>query len=93
VNDKEVERVGKKSKRNTQFKQELSYNRISKQTRRSKMARNKWMEDMFKIPSQKELSKREELHCGWGCGEVFFDEDKQDKHQDTCDYDDDDMIK
>jgi hypothetical protein len=57
------------------------------------MARNKWMEDMFKIPSQKELSKREELHCGWGCGEVFFDEDKQDQHQDTCDYDDDDMIK
>ena len=59
------------------------------------MARNKWMEDMFKIPSQKELLKREqkEFHCMVGCGEVFFDEDKQDKHQDTCDYDDDDMIK
>ena len=57
------------------------------------MARNKWMEDMFKIPSQKELSKRKELHCNSGCGEVFFDKDKQDKHQDTCDYDDDDMIK
>lgn len=61
------------------------------------MAQNKWMEDMFKIPSQKELAKRqrefEESYCMVGCGERFFDKDKQDKHQDICDYDDDDMIK
>tara|TARA_R100001463_G_scaffold24810_4_gene59062 strand:+ start:6854 stop:7018 length:165 start_codon:yes stop_codon:yes gene_type:complete len=54
------------------------------------------MEDMFKIPSQKELARREkeiaDSYCMVGCGELFFDKDKQDKHQDICDYDDD-MIK
>ena len=58
------------------------------------MARNKWMEDIFKIPSQKELSKREQedLHCMVGCGKVFYIEEERYEHQDTCDYDDD-MIK